>query len=153
MVGKSETNGGIARAAAYCRAEETVKDKDADLKKQAQRCRDRILSNPDWELVKGYNDHDWEKKKQPSSLFLQMLADAKAHEFDILLVRSITVLGSNLIMSQDTLRNLKASGVVTICDKEGIDGTEPNEELLLNLMSAFAREEAGSCPNEARISL
>lgn len=87
--------------------------------------------------------------------FNQMMEDAKAHKFDLILTKSLSRWARNTLDAFACIRELKALDppVRVIFQKENIDTGNAQGELVLTIMSALAQEESRSISENIRWSL
>lgn len=87
--------------------------------------------------------------------FNQMMEDAKAHKFDLILTKSLSRWARNTLDALACIRELKALDppVRVIFQKENIDTGNAQGELILTIMSALAQEESRSISENIRWSL
>ena len=74
----------------------------------------------------------------------RLLADCEAGRIDLILTKSIARFSRNMRECVSTIRRLQALGVKVFFEKEGIDTSEPRNELLFHLMATIAEEESNS---------
>ena len=76
--------------------------------------------------------------------FNQMIQDCKKHKIDLILTKSISRFARNTVDSIQYVRMLKQFGVTVIFEKENINTSTMNSEMLLTVLSAFAQAESES---------
>ena len=139
------------RVAAYCRVSKDIVQQEGSLETQMESF-DRLISqHPDWELVEIYSD----KGKTGTSTkkrvaFQKMLQDAKDGKIDRILVKSISRFCRNTVDMLSTIRELRDLGVGVVFEKENLDTTSFESELLLTVYAAFAQEESFSISENMR---
>ena len=131
------------RVAAYCRVSKDIEVQESSLDTQMETY-DRLISqHPDWELVEIYADKGrtgTSTKKRVA--FQRMLQDAQDGKIDKILVKSISRFCRNTVDMLSTVRELRELGVGVVFDKENLDTTSVESELLLTVYAAFAQEES-----------
>ena len=115
-----------------------------------------INSQENLEFVGFYGDEaisDTNRKRRVQ--FNQMMEDAKAHKFDLILTKSLSRWARNTLDSIACIRELKALDppVRVIFQKENIDTLDGNSELIFTIMSALAQEESRSISENIRWSI
>ena len=104
-----------------------------------------IQARPDWDFVPGYTDEGISavntKKREG---FKQMVKDAKAGKFDLIVTKSVSRFARNTVDSLTTVRQLKEHGVEIWFEKENIFTFDSKGELLITIMSSLAQEESRS---------
>ena len=73
-----------------------------------------------------------------------MIQDCKKHKIDLILTKSISRFARNTVDSIQYVRMLKQFGVTVIFEKENINTSTMNSEMLLTVLSAFAQAESES---------
>ncbi|MGI5854872.1 MAG: recombinase family protein [Candidatus Merdivicinus sp.] len=105
-----------------------------------------IQSKPDeWEFVKVYTDEGisaTNTKKRKG--FNDMVADALAGKFDLIITKSISRFARNTVDTLTTVRKLKERGIGVYFEKENIHTLDSKGELLITIMSSLAQEESRS---------
>ena len=139
------------RVAAYCRVSKDIEVQETSLDTQMETY-DRLISqHPDWELVEIYADKGrtgTSTKKRVA--FQRMLQDAQDGKIDKILVKSISRFCRNTVDMLETVRSLRQLGVGVIFEKENLDTTSVESELLLTVYAAFAQEESFSISENMR---
>ena len=92
-----------------------------------------------------YGDHGKSGRKMDGRPELgRLLADCEAGRIDLILTKSIARFSRNMRECVSTIRRLQTLGVRVFFEKEGIDTSEPRNELLFHLMATIAEEESNS---------
>jgi DNA invertase Pin-like site-specific DNA recombinase len=133
----------MKRVAAYCRVSTEQDDQLNSLENQKQYFEQHIRNNLDWEFCGLYVDEgisgtSVEKREG----FKQMIADAKARKFDLVLTKSISRFARNTLDSILYTRELKALGIGVYFMSDNINTLDPNAELHLTILSAIAQQES-----------
>lgn len=101
-----------------------------------------IKINKNWTYVKGYIDEGISgstvKKRKK---FLQMIDDAKAGQFDLIITKEVSRFSRNLSDSIKYIQELIANDVGVFFQSNGINTYDPNSEFILNMMGSVAQEE------------
>ena len=104
-----------------------------------------IQARPDWDFIPGYTDEGISavntKKREG---FKQMVKDAKAGKFDLIVTKSVSRFARNTVDSLTAVRQLKEHGVEIWFEKENIFTFDSKGELLITIMSSLAQEESRS---------
>lgn len=133
------------RVAAYCRVSTLMDAQDTSFELQCEHYRGYITGREDYELVGVYGDHGKSGRKMDGRPELgRLLADCEAGRIDLILTKSIARFSRNMRECVSTIRRLQALGVKVFFEKEGIDTSEPRNELLFHLMATIAEEESNS---------
>lgn len=93
----------------------------------------------------------WSKPMQPENMaqqivdrLYQMIQDCKKKKIDLILTKSISRFARNTLDSIQYVRMLKAIGIAVIFEKENINTSTMNSEMILTVLSAFAQAESES---------
>lgn len=101
-----------------------------------------IQKNTNWEYVSGYIDEGLSAmttKKREN--FHNMIADAKAGKFDLIITKEITRFARNTLDSIQYTRQLLADGVGVFFQNDNINTFDEDSELRLTIMSGIAQDE------------
>ena len=133
------------RVAAYCRVSTAEEAQVGSFEMQIQHFQSVIDSNPNYELVKIYTDEgisgtSVEKRKG----FLEMVEDARAGKIDLILTKSISRFGRNIVDILTTLRQLSDLNppVAVNFESEGINTSDGKNKLIISILSALAELES-----------
>ena len=142
-----DSNGQIKKlkVAAYARVSTDMDDQKNSFEFQKSEFEQRIKNNPEWEFVKMYSDEgiSGTSTKNRKS-FNQMINDAKAGKIDYILVKSISRFARNTVDFLKNVRELTAINVGVYFEKENIDTSKDNVDLVLTLYAALAESESRS---------
>ena len=130
------------RVAAYCRVAARGTDPSYGLDAQRAYYIQKINENPDWKLAGVYADEGLvnsaaKKRKE----FSRMLAACKRGSIDIILTRSVSRFARNMVECLKAMRMLQALGVAVIFEKENIDTSVDNSDMLMDFLCRFSEEE------------
>lgn len=133
----------MKRVAAYCRVSTGEDGQLNSLANQKQFFEQYIKKNPDWHFSGLYIDEGISGTNiQKRTGFKQMIADAKAGYFDLLLTKEISRFARNTLDSIFYTRQLKDFGVGVFFLNDNINTLDPDAELRLTIMSSIAQEES-----------
>lgn len=134
------------RVAAYCRVSTQEEKQVGSFDMQIHHFAKRIEANPQWELVEIYQDEGISATTVEKRLgFQKMIADAVDGKIDLILTKSISRFGRNIVDILDNLRTLSALNppVSVEFETEGITYTgERRNNLLISLLAALAEMES-----------
>lgn len=68
----------------------------------------------------------------------RMISDAREHKFSIILTKSISRFGRNSSEVIKNVRELKSCGVKVVFDVENLSSNNPDSELMISIIAAFA---------------
>ena len=133
------------RVAAYCRVSTGSVEQETSIENQRIHYERLISANPGWEMADVY----WEAavsgtKKETRPELQRLLADCEAGKVNLVLSKSISRFARNTSDCLEMIRKLKELGVTVRFEKENIDTSSMESELLLTLFSTFAEEESHS---------
>lgn len=134
------------RVAAYVRVSTQEEQQVGSFEMQIVYFKSKIESNPDWELVKIYQDYGVSgtstNKRQG---FKDMIDDAKAGKIDLILTKGINRFGRNTVDILNNLRTLNAltPPVPVRFESEGLSSIgDGSNNLLIAVLSALAELES-----------
>ena len=134
------------RVAAYCRVSTQEEKQVGSFDMQIHHFAKRIEANPQWELVEIYQDEGISATTVEKRLgFQKMIADAVDGKIDLILTKSISRFGRNIVDILDNLRTLSALNppVSVEFETEGITYTgDVRNNLLISLLAALAEMES-----------
>jgi DNA invertase Pin-like site-specific DNA recombinase len=133
------------RVAAYCRVSTAEEAQVGSFEMQVQHLKSVIDNNPNYELVKIYTDEGISgtsvgKRKG----FQEMIEDACAGKIDLILTKSISRFGRNIVDILTTLRKLSDLNppVAVNFESEGINTSDGKNKLVISILSALAELES-----------
>ena len=133
------------RVAAYCRVSTAEEEQVGSFEMQIQHFQSVIENNPNYELVKIYKDEGISgttvgKRKG----FQAMIEDACAGKIDLILTKSISRFGRNIVDILTTLRRLSDLNppVAVNFESEGINTSDGKNKLIISILSALAELES-----------
>ncbi len=134
------------RVAAYCRVSTQEEQQVGSFDMQIHHFRKRIESNPNWVLAEIYQDEGISATTVEKRLgFQKMIADAVDGKIDLILTKSISRFGRNIVDVLNNLRTLSALNppVSVEFETDGITYTgDGKNNLLIALLSALAEMES-----------
>lgn len=133
----------VKKVAAYCRVSTDKLDQANSLESQQRYFNEYIKRNPLWEPYNIYVDEGisgTSTKKRVS--FNQMIEDAKAKKFDLIITKEISRFARNTLDSIAYTRELKSCGIGVIFMNDNINTLDSDAELRLTIMSSIAQEES-----------
>jgi site-specific DNA recombinase len=107
------------RAVTYCRFS-TDKQREASIEDQYRNC-ERYAEREGWTITKRYEDKGVSGSKNDRPGYQQMLADAKAKAFDVLIVDDLSRLSRDDVETKTTIRRLKFWGLRVVGVSDGFD--------------------------------
>ena len=137
------------RVAAYARV--SVDTLHHSLAAQVSYYSNLIQNNPAWEYAGVYADEGITGTSTAHRTeFKRLIADCNAGKIDLVLVKSISRFARDTVDCLHTVRRLKEKGIAVRFERENIDSTSEDGELLLTLLASFAQEESRSIGDNIR---
>ena len=137
------------RVAAYARV--SVDTLHHSLAAQVSYYSNLIQKNPAWEYAGVYADEGITGTSTTHRTeFKRLIADCNAGKIDLVLVKSISRFARDTVDCLHTVRRLKEKGIAVRFERENIDSTSEDGELLLTLLASFAQEESRSIGDNIR---
>ena len=137
------------RVAAYARV--SVDTLHHSLAAQVSYYSSLIQKNPTWEYAGVYADEGITGTSTTHRTeFKRLIADCNAGKIDLVLVKSISRFARDTVDCLHTVRQLKEKGIAVRFERENIDSTSEDGELLLTLLASFAQEESRSIGDNIR---
>ena len=139
------------RVAAYARVSTEQDEQQSSYEAQVDFYTRYIKNNPNWEFVAVFADEGITgtntKKRDGFNLMIQKAMNG---EINLILTKSISRFARNTVDTLQTVRDLKASGVEVIFEKENLHTFDPKCEVMLTIMSSLAQEESRSISENVR---
>lgn len=133
------------RVAAYCRVSTDNEEQLTSYEAQKDYYTDKIMSNPQWELVGIFADEGisgLRAEKRPQ--FLKMIRMCKQGKIDLILTKSISRFARNTVDCINYVRLLKEMNIGVIFEKENLNTLISESEILITMMGGFAQAESES---------
>ena len=130
------------RVTFYARVSSEKDEQLNSLDNQISYYRNFIKKNANWEFVEGYIDEGlsgMSTKKREN--FHNMIIDAKAGLFDLVITKEITRFARNTLDSIQYTRDLLSYGVGVFFQNDNINTLDEDSELRLTIMSGIAQDE------------
>lgn len=100
-------------------------------------------AHPEWHLVGQYIDEGVTgTSAEKREAFMQMIADAKAHQFDLIITREVSRFARNTVDTLQYTRELRRIGVEVFFLNDNIKTFDTDGELRLTIMATLAQEES-----------
>lgn len=141
------------RVAAYCRVSTDQCDQLESLEAQRSHYDAYIRAHKDWELVNVYYDEGISGTRADTRPGLQkLMADCRLRRIDMVLTKSISRFARNTADCLALVRELISLNIPIHFEKEGIDTSAMESELLLSVMSSLAESESRSISENTKWS-
>lgn len=132
------------RVASYIRVSTDHADQKESIAIQRQHFNSLAKRQPDWIFVGCYWDVMSGTKKDKRPGLQRLLADCRAGRVNLITTKSISRLARNVTDLLEMVREMTATGVRIIFDRENIDTGTMDSELLLTILATMANEESKS---------
>lgn len=109
-----------------------------------------IQSTPGWDYAGVFNDLGISGTSTRRPGYQQLMEAARCGGIDIILCKSISRLARNTVDLLATIRELSALGVSVRFERERIDTSSADEEMLVTLLASFAQEESRSLSDNVK---
>ncbi len=142
------------RVAAYCRVSTDSKEQLESYQSQLKHYKELIQNNSDWEYVKLYADEaisGTQAKIRPG--FQEMITDALSGNIDHIITKSISRFARNTLETLQYVRLLREKNVSIYFEKENINTSDMQGEMLLTILSALAQQESESISANVKMGL
>ena len=131
----------LHRVVIYCRTSTHTQEQLNSMTNQVSKLTQLVAENPLWTLCDIYLDFRSGSTIAGRTEFMRLLEDASNRKFDIVLCKSISRFGRNVIEALQVIKELHRSGVHVIFEQESLDSSNPEHTLLISLMSSIAEAE------------
>lgn len=132
------------RIAGYIRVSTDKKEQETSFNTQNDHYISFVNSQPGWTLVDIYADTESGTSLKKRAGFRQMVIDAKAGKFDMIITKSVSRYARNLIDGIQTARDLLRYNppVGIMFEEENLNTFRPDSEFLLSVMLLIAQGES-----------
>ena len=133
---------GKLRVATYCRISTNHEEQESSLETQISYYGKLIAGHEDWELVKIYAERASETQLKKRPEFMQMIKACKQGKIDLILTKSISRFGRNMLDTLRTLYELFNLGVKVYFEKENLNNFDKEMRTMMGIYAGFAQEES-----------
>jgi len=132
------------KIAGYIRVSTDKKEQETSFSTQNDHYISFVNSKPGWTLVEIYADTESGTSLKRRAGFQQMVIDAKAGKFDMIITKSVSRYARNLIDGIQTARDLLRHNppVGIMFEEENLNTFRPDSEFLLSVMLLIAQGES-----------
>lgn len=133
------------RVAAYARVSKSTDRLIHSVSAQVSYYNELIQNNPEWEYAGVFADSGISGTGiKGRNEFQRMIAECEAGNIDIILTKSISRFGRNVVDLLETVRHLKEIGVEVKFEKENISSFSGDGEVMMSIIATIAQEEVRS---------
>ena len=129
----------MSRCAVYARFS-SENQKESSITDQFRVCEDYCKRQDGWRIVTRYEDKAISGATDQREAYQQMLKDAQAGLFEVLLVHDLSRLSRDFVEAEQARRRLVHWNVRLIGATDGIDTNQEGHELLSNVKGAFNQQ-------------
>ena len=140
------------KVCAYARVSTDSLQQEDSLENQTTYFKSFITANPEWEFVGIYSDQGISGYKENRPGFQKMIADARAGNIDLIVVKSISRFARNTETVLKFTRELKSIGVGIFFELQNINTLSGAGELMLTILAAFAQAESEGASANAKMT-
>lgn len=133
------------RVGIYCRVSTNSMEQLQSLIAQVSHLTRLTAAMPQWLLSDVYMDVATSKTGSSRKEFNRMLDDCRSNKPEIVLTKSISRFGRDIVEILDALHQLKQLGVRVIFEQEELDTANTNSDLMISIIESLAQAE-----NESR---
>ena len=126
------------RAAIYIRVSSVMQLDNFSLDAQQAACR-KLAGERGWQVTCFYADEAQSAKTTERPKFREMMQDARAKRFDIIIVHKLDRFSRSVIDLLTLLHNLKEMDIALVSATEQFDFTTPMGRVMLTMLAAFAQ--------------
>lgn len=137
----------------YCRVSSNEKNQLYSLAAQISALTHAVSNVEQWRLTDTFIDIASAKGESPRREFERMIQEAEAHHISVILTKSISRFGRDMVDTLEAIKRLKAAGVRVIFDEDGLDTNVVDDELLISVAESFAQFENESRSMNIRMGL
>lgn len=144
----------MLRVCAYIRVSTDNPEQLDSFETQEAHYKSLIKRNPAWKFVGIYSDEGISGTKTDGRFGLQeMMANSRAGKIDLILTKSLSRFARNTVDALSLIRELIKLGVCIRFEKENIDTSSMESELILSIMASLAEEESRSTSQNLKWSI
>lgn len=137
----------------YARVSTTYDSQEGSFDVQTKELKKKIkVLYPDYTYVATYGDLGISGKKESRPQFQQMLKDAKAKKFDVIVTKSISRFARNTRVLLSTLEELNQLNIKVLFLEENVDSSSASQKFLLTVLGGLAEMEAENTSSHIRES-
>ena len=137
--------GKTLRVAAYCRVSTEEEEQQNSFEVQVRYYTEKISSHEGWLLAGIFADDGISGVRTKNrDQFNEMITLCRQRKIDLILTKSISRFARNTLDCIRHVRLLKSWGIPVIFEKESIDTSTMNSEMILTCLSSFAQAESES---------
>lgn len=130
--------------AAYCRVSTQHEEQDSSLELQMLHYEKEIARHPEWVNAGVFSDRSSGLKKQRKTQFSAMMKKCRAGKIDLILTKSISRFGRNILTSLKALQELESLGVDVFFEKDNLWLHEKEMQTMITMFLAIAQSESES---------
>lgn len=125
------------KAVVYCRVSSKMQLDGSSLTIQYESCT-RFIKSKNWTLIKTYTDEAISGARADRPAFQQMLKDAEAGYFDVIVVYALDRFSRSLTLLMLTMRDMQNCGILIASATEPFDFSTITGKLMMAILGALA---------------
>ncbi len=141
---------GKKRVAAYARVSTAGEAKLHSLSAQIDYYKNKIAARADWEFAGVFIDDGLSGTRRDRPGLDELIANCNEGKVDLIITKSISRFARNTVDLLNIVRTLKEQGIAIYFERENINTTTADGELLLTLLASFAQEESRSASDNMK---
>ena len=118
----------------YCRVSTNEKEQLYSLAAQISALTRAVASVSQWRLADVFIDIASAKGEVPRREFERLLKECQAHNISVVLTKSISRFGRDMVETLSALKKLKSAGVRVIFENENLGTDEMDSDLMISVM-------------------
>ena len=135
----------VLRVAAYCRVSTEEEEQQNSFEVQVSYYTEKITHHEGWKLAGIFADEGISGVRTKNrDQFNEMIELCRKRKIDMVLTKSISRFARNTLDCIKYIRMLKSWGIPVIFEKENINTSSMNSEMILTCLSSFAQAESES---------
>lgn len=143
----------VKRVGIYCRVSTSEKAQLYSLSNQISALTRAVADVTQWRLTDVFIDIASAKGSNPRREFDRLIKECEAHNISVVLTKSISRFGRDMVETLSAVNRLKNAGVRIIFEQEKIDTDETDSHLMISIMESLAQAENESRSQNIRMGL
>ena len=112
-----------------------------DMSPQIQLIKDTVSKRPEWEMAWIYTDEGVSGRAKRRFGFDQMINDAEAHKFDVIIVKRIETFSRDYEQARKTIQRLHELGIEVFFIADNVSSTDDAFKTILSLLCIIDEKE------------
>lgn len=129
----------VKNAGIYCRVSTNKSDQLNSLTSQVSALTRVISKMEQWELTDTFIGIASAKEDNPRKEFERILQVAENHQISVVITKSMSRFGRDMVDTLEALKRLRAAGVTVHFTQEGLDTADMSNDLLISVVGAVVQ--------------